>query len=267
MFIQSLQTIKLFLFQCTFWCSVLSDERIMTTSGMIFEVSMHLLVLSAFRRWMRWPVRIGAGCVSMHLLVLSAFRHDLGITYMEGVRFNAPFGAQCFPTRMLCTLTERHTRFNAPFGAQCFPTIQRRPAVRALPTVSMHLLVLSAFRLEKRMPEGNRLPVSMHLLVLSAFRPEAVPFPHRQATVSMHLLVLSAFRPGVLGSEDLPLRFNAPFGAQCFPTVDGVLSVSASGFQCTFWCSVLSDLGAFLRDRLVFCFNAPFGAQCFPTES
>ena len=62
--------------------------------------------------------------VSMHLLVLSAFRRGnddalVGVV----VRLNAPFGAQCFPTRQLL-----------------LDTIQR--------FVSMHLLVLSAFRRE-----------------------------------------------------------------------------------------------------------------------
>ena len=59
----------------------------------------------------------------------------------------------------------------------------------------------------------------------------------------MHLLVLSAFR---LGAEHDDFRrvigLNAPFGAQCFPTVEALAVVEA-----------------------VECLNAPFGAQCFPT--
>ena len=35
--------------QCTFWCSVLSDQKCEIVSRWIFGVSMHLLVLSAFR--------------------------------------------------------------------------------------------------------------------------------------------------------------------------------------------------------------------------
>ncbi len=59
----------------------------------------------------------------------------------------------------------------------------------------------------------------------------------------MHLLVLSAFRPGARG------RGRAP-----------------SWFQCTFWCSVLSDPQSVPRKTTgLLCFNAPFGAQCFPT--
>ena len=64
-----------------------------------------------------------------------------------------------------------------------------------LVTVSMHLLVLSAFRQEVMRGLGVRLWVSMHLLVLSAFRPE-------------ERIVPRVFHCGL----------NAPFGAQCFPT-------------------------------------------------
>ena len=60
----------------------------------------------------------------------------------------------------------------------------------------------------------------MHLLVLSAFRLDSVSmFVWIDRFVSMHLLVLSAFRLGT----DLQKIFeytglNAPSGAQCFPT-------------------------------------------------
>ena len=58
----------------------------------------------------------------MHLLVLSAFR---------------PFHYGQREALAMC--------LNAPFGAQCFPTCVRQ--LRQPPTsVSMHLLVLSAFR-------------------------------------------------------------------------------------------------------------------------
>ena len=43
-------------------------------------------------------------------------------------------------TRQLC--------LNAPSGAQCFPTRCRLLSSGLIPQVSMHLLVLSAFRLE-----------------------------------------------------------------------------------------------------------------------
>ena len=61
--------------------------------------------------------------------------------------------------------------------------------------------------------------VSMHLLVLSAFRQtDAATCPHT-GSVSMHLLVLSAFRPrGTIPTMRQQRGLNAPFGAQCFPT-------------------------------------------------
>ena len=58
----------------------------------------------------------------MHLLVLSAFRRDETPDDDDEIqRLNAPFGAQCFPTRV-------------------------GPVKVARRRVSMHLLVLSAFR-------------------------------------------------------------------------------------------------------------------------
>ena len=60
--------------QCTFWCSVLSDLLTGVTGDGIRSVSMHLLVLSAFRPARRQSAHGPASPVSMHLLVLSAFR-------------------------------------------------------------------------------------------------------------------------------------------------------------------------------------------------
>ena len=208
--------------QCTFWCSVLSDPRRTCRRGrrrrglnapfgaqcfptgnnilgflLRLHVSMHLLVLSAFRP-NKGPKPVNLRRVSMHLLVLSAFR------LLESFLFFSGF---------FC--------LNAPFGAQCFPTPKQKPWFK-IGRVSMHLLVLSAFRLHH--VEGKALlsiNVSMHLLVLSAFRQELYDrfggsLSRSQCTfwcsvlsdsmaqscgskptnikVSMHLLVLSAFR-------------------------------------------------------------------------
>ena len=62
--------------QCTFWCSVLSDRRCRSLSSIPSKVSMHLLVLSAFR-----PSMSG---------MAASLKSWLGL--------NAPSGAQCFPT-------------------------------------------------------------------------------------------------------------------------------------------------------------------------
>ncbi len=60
----------------------------------------------------------------------------------------------------------------------------------------------------------------------------------------MHLLVLSAFR-----------HYE-----------DGGGSITVGKSQCTFWCSVLSDMGMRdVRGRGLQGLNAPSGAQCFPT--
>ena len=140
---------------------------------MTSKVSMHLLVLSAFRHdnkvlyevkneesqctfWCsvlsdtRRTDTFGKRLpVSMHLLVLSAFRLD---------------------TLALPTKTCFSASLNAPFGAQCFPTGDTWVRSNPDDKVSMHLLVLSAFRLvaQRTLHGTNR--VSMHLLVLSAFR-------------------------------------------------------------------------------------------------
>ena len=130
----------------------------------------------------------------------------------------------------------------------------------------MHLLVLSAFRrcwagpalsqctfwcsvlsdnIRRYIPDTPYQAVSMHLLVLSAFRLEQTGKKAAGAhRVSMHLLVLSAFRLVV----DRPRLF-----------------VLRS--QCTFWCSVLSDINLTPHELNVVSLNAPSGAQCFPTDN
>ena len=233
--------------QCTFWCSVLSDFRRQTLERPVCRVSMHLLVLSAFRR----EEHVGAvpfdGGVSMHLLVLSAFRQEVASfleDWVDDIGLNAPFGAQCFPTRFGSLVGCGDGRLNAPFGAQCFPTRGLGGVHANTNPVSMHLLVLSAFRHVISGRCGQQLAVSMHLLVLSAFRPDAKPTPRSDGA-----------------------SLNAPFGAQCFPTSVKRLTTSRiRSSQCTFWCSVLSDLGRAVPIRGVHRLNAPFGAQCFPTE-
>ena len=134
---------------------------------------MHLLVLSAFRPF---PVRDWTSCsfqVSMHLLVLSAFRPEMKTDVSVGKfrsqctfwcsvlsdftasslparmlrGLNAPSGAQCFPTGSPSAGGRSSSGLNAPSGAQCFPTETSKHYGFPL-RVSMHLLVLSAFRLK-----------------------------------------------------------------------------------------------------------------------
>ena len=110
--------------QCTFWCSVLSDGISMTRPYAKIDVSMHLLVLSAFRLW-----SCGIRCVVIWRLNAPSGAQCFP-TWMrwdpirvDTVGLNAPSGAQCFPTpRVLRYSTRPDTSLNAPSGAQCFPT-------------------------------------------------------------------------------------------------------------------------------------------------
>ena len=70
---------------------------------------------------------------------------------------NAPSGAQCFPTGTQPGLTSSNScGLNAPSGAQCFPTVDVLAEALNI-DVSMHLLVLSAFRLKEHAFLGTAL--------------------------------------------------------------------------------------------------------------
>ena len=154
----------------------------------------------------------------MHLLVLSAFRpHEWG----ESRRI-------CVSMHLLVLSAFRHGKdvtegksgdsLNAPFGAQCFPTYVNE-AFEAKSEVSMHLLVLSAFR---------------------RLRPRMQPQTKYGSQCTFWCSVLSDASPPWRRSASAGL--NAPFGAQCFPTIRaGRLGELPDPSQCTFWCSVLSD--------------------------
>ena len=87
--------------QCTFWCSVLSDEYMAP-----------------------------------------------GIEALVTTSLNAPSGAQCFPTRFLRRRTCRAFRSQCTFWCSVLSDLEGRPWRRSNAHVSMHLLVLSAFRLD-----------------------------------------------------------------------------------------------------------------------
>ena len=108
----------------------------------------------------------------MHLLVLSAFRRDRLVASRSPLLVRV---SQC------------------TFWCSVFSDI---PDPRDLADfqVSMHLLVLSAFRRPGGGFYASAGDVSMHLLVLSAFRRIILRLPRLTHRVSMHLLVLSAFR-------------------------------------------------------------------------
>ena len=131
---------------------------------------MHLLVLSAFRQNGKVDL-VKRTMVSMHLLVLSAFRLEMEAeTNTAILGLNAPFGAQCFPTqrrrvperdrRSQCTFwcsvlsdrfqsaaSNRTHRSQCTFWCSVLSDSEPKFLIPAFTPVSMHLLVLSAFRL------------------------------------------------------------------------------------------------------------------------
>ena len=86
----------------------------------------------------------------------------------------------------------------------------------------------------------------MHLLVLSAFRLEALAAALKEHIELFQCTFWCSVLSDNLGKGRPALRaagLNAPSGAQCFPTRNGgSVDASSIGSQCTFWCSVLSDL-------------------------
>ena len=135
--------------QCTFWCSVLSDPRHMKTivrnvrglnapsGAQCFPtgnqatgkpgatVSMHLLVLSAFRPRAEDVERVFQG-TSQCTFWCSVLSDSMSSPRLErrASSLNAPSGAQRFPTILphFSGVLIRPKGLNAPSGAQRFPT-------------------------------------------------------------------------------------------------------------------------------------------------
>ena len=181
--------------QCTFWCSVLSDQKgdwIDIDGGFRLNAPFGAQCFPTQGDWRdrdhtrRLNAPFGAQCFPTYILGTTA--SDLmrsQCTFWCSVLsdlvqpapseqgrscLNAPFGAQCFPTGTRVRARYRYGRLNAPFGAQCFPTLNI-----ILPTMQVKTSqctfwcsVLSDWRATRQ--SSTRAPVSMHLLVLSAFR-------------------------------------------------------------------------------------------------
>ena len=132
----------------------------------------------------------------------------------------------------------------------------------------MHLLVLSAFRRLAGIRTSVYFSVSMHLLVLSAFRPAELLVAvaaNGESQCTFWCSVLSDERENE--RDHAVLRLNAPFGAQCFPTVLSSVVDVLSG-EVSMHLLVLSAfrLPVVIRSKAsLLRLNAPFGAQCFPT--
>ena len=262
--------------QCTFWCSVLSDldglsEGQRATIGL--NAPSGAQCFPTYKRSLKKYPHGQSQCTFWCSVLSDALTTSRSIT--TACRSQCTFWCSVLSDALRTDTVSRspdRLSLNAPSGAQCFPTPNNKRERRAQTSVSMHLLVLSAFRLGIGRRLGSRHSrVSMHLLVLSAFRrvhgsgdrsprhdesqctfwcsvlSDKIPQASNMSgvPVSMHLLVLSAFRPD--GS--------------------GMWEAWACMSQCTFWCSVLSDSATNGRPWVwrVFCLNAPSGAQCFPT--
>ena len=159
---------------------------------------MHLLVLSAFRLNAGETSPTFRG-VSMHLLVLSAFRlRENGLIESRLILSQCTFWCSVLSDEVNRRLASRimQAGLNAPSGAQCFPTRLEGSRQVAYVSVSMHLLVLSAFR-PRHGPWPKRSRPSLNAPSGAQCFPtgKIVPIHIAQHEVSMHLLVLSAFRP------------------------------------------------------------------------
>ena len=208
----------------------------------------------------------------MHLLVLSAFRQaiELAKKMSEDNKSQCTFWCSVLSDWLYgCLIIFGVFLSQCTFWCSVLSDLARWPRRRSGLRVSMHLLVLSAFR-PGPPPNPNTTPHSLNAPFGAQCFPTSIVHQAIQTRgVSMHLLVLSAFRlvhrddgVGPVGGS-----LNAPFGAQCFPTL--IQPRSPSEFdrsQCTFWCSVLSDKVFMLLFNRARCLNAPFGAQCFPTS-
>ena len=207
--------------QCTFWCSVLSDGNIIVyDDGTILFVSMHLLVLSAFRRGGPQTTPSHTAGVSMHLLVLSAFRHSAMRAIGRLSRsLNAPSGAQCFPTMMIAYAARLTRGLNAPSGAQYFPTeIVASDIMEDVSQCTFWCSVLSDAGVTRQ--TIYRWIGSQCTFWCSVLSDSSSAKTGRSPTFRSQC----TFWCSVLSDEAKP-----------------VISAQPTMSQCTFWCSVLSD--------------------------
>ena len=233
---------------------------------------MHLLVLSAFRR------ANGRFIEALESLSQCTFWCSVLSDRSTGESAGSANLSQCtFWCSVLSDLLRRTDRAATATTSQCtfwcsvLSDVTSILDLHAIPIVSMHLLVLSAFRQDGG---GKNLSFRWGLNAPSGAQcfPTCYPvgegfhfFAVSQCTFWCSVLsdYNNLFGKGYLGSG-----LNAPSGAQCFPTCYPV----GEGFhffavsQCTFWCSVLSDYNnLFGKGYLGSGLNAPSGAQCFPT--
>ena len=159
---------------------------------------MHLLVLSAFRLFPRGHVAEYDQRVSMHLLVLSAFRPDTNKERMTRLRKSqCTFWCSVLSDRQSGRACVHEPWSQCTFWCSVLSDARGEEATHVLLYESQCTFWCSVLSDSHGNLTGGGAPqrVSMHLLVLSAFRPiKQMRVPLKREWVSMHLLVLSAFR-------------------------------------------------------------------------
>ena len=167
--------------QCAFWCLVLSD---VCGTGQQCDakscVSMHLLVLGAFRLGFTGEdlsdVLSTSQCTFWCLVLSDKPKKKPPPAPWPVASLNAPSGAWCFPTRAdRRRIGMEPESLNAPSGAWCFPTCGCGVVGGAayLSQCTFWCLVLSDGKVTDKEYYSKLSEVSMHLLVLGAFRQEA----------------------------------------------------------------------------------------------
>ena len=179
---------------------------------------MHLLVLSAFRRFLESATKMAPFCVSMHLLVLSAFR----LTIPED-RFDLA-GVSMHLLVLSAFRLDTQMFVRETILSQC--TFWCSVLSDWLTWIGCVIIFMSQ--------------CTFWCSVLSDLDIDTAPVP--LLNVSMHLLVLSAFRQGVVDLALLLGQSQCTFW--CSVLSDPARRTryeSREESQCTFWCSVLSD--------------------------
>ena len=210
--------------QCTFWCSVLSDWPPVKLQTKPRSVSMHLLVLSAFRhRVLAIWLRAGMA-VSMHLLVLSAFRHTnhfLQVDQLAGVSMHL-LVLSAFRRGLRAGMSQTIYPSQCTFWCSVLSDVTGPLVAAEAAGVSMHLLVLSAFRLRSRERRLGRCAASQCTFWCSVLSDLCKPCASGSSVsfrsqCTFWCSVLSDKERAKARRERNP-SLNAPFGAQCFPT-------------------------------------------------
>ena len=180
---------------------------------------MHLLVLSAFRP-AKARCTAGTWLVSMHLLVLSAFRRRPSGTSNAGARSQCTFWCSVLSDEPGRTDGRCWYMSQCTFWCSVLSDVRSDPspaAIRMSQCTFWCSVLSDGYGLEA-LDEALRLNAPFGAQCFPTFYLPAEGLP---SGVSMHLLVLSAFRP----NPQLETEESTFYGSQC-----------------TFWCSVLSDV-------------------------